>query len=330
MTAIGVKENWSDLVGVGANAIADTMRPLDAYVQWPLATIAGVTGGMAPGTVWFIAGRSQGGKTVVTRHCVASWMQAMPVGVFSLETTREAYVTEMAAVNVGVFPGDVVGGKIPPNDPRMVQVRAEIERLTIPRDMAERLVLSPLDELEENAFTAEVERMVEDVGVRLILVDHIDHGAAGSRVPEWQQSAAMAQAGLRLAKQYGIVVVFTTQLNGSIYAASHSDRLAKYGPPQEQHIRNGQVKRQVATGMLGLFRPLRNPRPYETADEYRVAIRAARAGETDPASVLDPACMGIVAMKLRNAGHLEGTRVYVRFENGALSDYALEADRYAR
>ena len=73
---------------------------------------------------------------------------------------------------------------------------------------------------------------------------------------------------------------------------------------------------QVATGMVGLYRPLRTPHEDETQDEYGAILKAVRAGTVDVPEVLMPNTMGVVYMKSRNYGEREGMRCFLGVEQG--------------
>jgi replicative DNA helicase len=327
-----VNDVWarSRLAELGGSALADLATPNEAFIRWPFDTVDYVTGPMAPGDVWFVAGLSGGGKTTFVRRAVELWLATgRRVAVFPLETTPEKYLTEMAAVALGLPPGEVVSGRMDRESEDMKRVRDEVRRVTLDPDVGSRFIVAHLDRMVVDAFEAEVERALGEIGAELVIVDHIDHLASSEHgTGDWSDSVKVAHAGLDIAKRYSVVVVFTTQLNGTIYQSQ--DRLAKYMPPQEQHIRNGQTKRQVATGMLGLYRPKRSIGPLETQEEFKALMKAARAGEADPELVLDQDAMGVVAMKLRNYGNREGRKMCLRFAGGRIADYALEQDRYRR
>ena len=79
--------------------------------------------------------------------------------------------------------------------------------------------------------------------------------------------------------------------------------------------------------MIGLFRPIRKPRPDEAQDEYLAALRAARSGTGQITDALEPNTMGVVAMKLRNYGAREGAKSYLHIECGRVTAMD-EKDRF--
>jgi hypothetical protein len=89
----------------------------------------------------------------------------------------------------------------------------------------------------------------------------------------------------------------------------------------------GGKKREVATGMIGLYRPLRMQLPNESVEEFGAALKAARSGRAEPHTVLEPHVVGVSAMKLRNYGQHEGKRVTLGFQAGRVVDLP-ERDKY--
>jgi hypothetical protein len=153
----------------------------------------------------------------------------------------------------------------------------------------------------------------EGVGADVVIVDHIDHIEGDDAASLYAASKQVNHAALTMAQDNGLLLVMTSQLNMEI---AKQDRLAKYAAPMVHHVQFPSVKLQVATGMIGLFRPLRGLQTNETPDEYAAAIKKARAGTEDSPNMLEPNTMGVVMMKLRNYGQNEGRRVNLAVEHG--------------
>ena len=179
----------------------------------------------------------------------------------------------------------------------------------------------------------ELVQAIEDAatwGADDVVVDHIDHIQAKDGSNLYTESVQVNKLALKLAQEHGIRLVLSSQLNLTIAKASGGDKLAKYAPPQVEHVYMGGHKIHVATGMLGLFRPLRDRQPGEAVrfdgskrvDPYLEAIKAARAGTVEPWTVLKPNTMGVVTMKLRNQGkdRHEGQRCELGVEHGRVVD----------
>jgi hypothetical protein len=161
-------------------------------------------------------------------------------------------------------------------------------------------------------------------GADVVIVDHIDHIEAGNGSNAYAEAKAVNDAALRMAQDNELLLVFTSQLNQS---ASKGDYLEKYLPPKPEHVAFGTLKIRNATGVVGLFRPLRKQRPDETLDEYVKLLRAARGGSGNVTDMLEPNAMGAVAMKLRNYGAREGMKTYLTVERGRVFGMA-EKDKY--
>ena len=97
--------------------------------------------------------------------------------------------------------------------------------------------------------------------------------------------------------------------------------------PMPQDVFMGGHKRQVATGMLGLHRRLRERHEDETEKEYHAALKRSRDGDLPALEALAPNVMAVSAMKLRNFGAREGNRTFLGVEHGIVSSIP-EKDRH--
>jgi len=119
------------------------------------------------------------------------------------------------------------------------------------------------------------------------------------------------QAILTIAQEYGFLMMPATQLNNE---AAKVNRIALHLPPQPQHVKMGGHKREIATWMLGLYRPLK------VAGVEAKDLKAVNAGLKPARDILEPNTMGIVIMKHRFYGNREGSRIYLRVESGIVRD----------
>jgi replicative DNA helicase len=313
------------------HAALDTLSlPAAAFVRWPYAAVDDLTGPLAPGNVWYVPGASGGGKTTFITGAIDAWITAgTRVAVLPLELQAQDWRTHLAAVRAGVDPGDVRSGALRMREEggdadaaRLLDlVRAKLRAM--PMDPTDRwsLYVSP-----ERAVTAKrlerVFREASEHGYQVVVIDHIDHvggeeghGGSGSL----EESKQVNQALLELAQKYGLVAVAMSQLNASRLKGA-KDRLAKYAVPQTSDMYMHTFKEHVATGVLGLFRPIR-----PDADPDLVA--KARHGDVEPQQVLEPGCMGLVGMKLRNYGSREGQRRYLALDYGRPRDRTADEAR---
>jgi hypothetical protein len=99
------------------------------------------------------------------------------------------------------------------------------------------------------------------------------------------------------------------------------DHLARYQPPRESFVQMGGHKRQIASGMIGLYRPLRTRQPHEDPKAWAQRLTDAKLGHIEPHELLQRNTMGVVQMKSRHYGD-EWHRVMLRVEQGAVIDPA--------
>jgi hypothetical protein len=169
-------------------------------------------------------------------------------------------------------------------------------------------------------------RNAKAFGADVVVIDHIDHVDANAQKSDFASSKLVNHALLRMAQDNDLLIVATSQLNNGTVAGGQ-DHLARYQPPREHHVFMGGIKRQVATGMIGLFRPIRERLADETDAEFTELVKRARAGTVEPSRVLEPYAMGVNAMKLRNYGAREGQRTTLAFLQGRVADMP-ERDRW--
>jgi len=317
-------------VVIASDQVVEAMNALDrhpsTFVRWPFSELDALTGPMAPGNVWFACAASGGGKTTFISSVIDRWRVAGKRSyVMPLETRPNEFRTYLACMAAGVHPGDALSGQLAslPNYRALRdQLRSElmaqtkspyVEQVMVSAQRAINLAGLEHGLKEAKAFQADI-----------VIVDHIDHIAGGNGANLYAEAKAVNDGALRMAQDNGLLLLFTSQLN---MAASKGDYLAKYMPPRTEHVAFGTLKQRNATGMIGLFRPLRKSLPGESEDEYVKALRSARSGMGTVTDVLEPNTMGVVAMKLRNYGAREGQKAYLGVEHGKA--LALdEKDRY--
>lgn len=313
----------SDQIIAAMNAL--DRRP-ETFTRWPYPDLDTLTGPMAPGNVWFVCAPSGGGKTTFVASTIDNWRrQGKRVYVMPLETRAYEFRTYLACMACDVHPGDVLSGQITehPNYRAIREaLRAEFFAQAKPPYVQQVMVSGQrainLEGLERGLMEAKA------FGADVVVVDHIDHLAGGDGSNLYAESKAVNDGAMRMAQDNDLLLVFTSQLN---MGSSKGDYLAKYAPPKDEHVAFGALKRNVCTGMIGLFRPLRRMAPSETEKEYSEAIARARKGLGQVTDVLAPNTMGIVAMKLRNYGSREGHKTSLWVERGRVSPMR-EADRY--
>lgn len=309
-------------------AVSDLERHPATYLRWPWSALDYMTGGMAPGEVFYVCAFSGVGKTTFVSSATNKWLdEGRKVYVLPLETKPKRFRTYLACQRLGIKPGDATSGALRErNDPQLPALVAEI-RSHIDKPMRDRLRVKGVPEITLGLFE-EACGDAADFGANVVIVDHIDHIAAGDGSNLYAESLRVNRRAAQIAQEYGLVLVLTSQLNTE--AVKGQDYLAKFSAPREQHVKYGGHKREVAQGMLGLFRPLRSPLAGETPDDYKAAIRRARNGEAEPHTALMPNTMGVVYMKDRNYGS-DGRKALLSVVNGRVEDKGEYRDdmRYA-
>ena len=315
---------------LASNQVIGALLHLDRHpntlVRWPFPDLDALTGPMGEGEVWFVSAFSGGGKTTFIASAIDAWrQQGKRVFVMPLELQPNRFRTMLACMETGIFPGDALSGALRA-DPTRAHER-ETLKAALMAQISTAYTTSVMVSEQRAINVAGLQRgMMEAKAFKadIVIVDHIDHIEGDSGGSLYQASKEVNHAALKMAQDNGLLCVFTSQLNMEI---AKVDRLSKYAAPQVQHNQFPSVKLQVATGMIGLFRPLRAPHQDEDPKAYKAAIADARSGLTDASEALERGVMGVVAMKLRNYGQREGVRIKLAVERGRVLHLA-EKDRY--
>lgn len=313
-----------------AGQIGDAVRHLDRHpdtlVRWPFPDLDEMTGPMGRGEVWFVPGFSGGGKTTFIVSAIEAWrQQGKRVYVMPLELQPHRFRTMLACMTTGTHPGDALSGQLradPLRTPEREALKAALFAQTKP-GFLEHVMVSAQRAINVRGLEAGLKE-AKAFDADVVVVDHIDHIEGDAHSSLYAASKQVNHAALTMAQDNDLLLVFTSQLNMEI---AKGDRLAKYAAPMVQNVQFPSVKLQVATGMIGLFRPLRALGKDELDEEYTKALKAARAGTTDAPDMLEPNTMGVVAMKLRNYGQHEGRKIRLTVERGCVKPIP-EKDRY--
>lgn len=299
------------------DAMQDLERPAGAYVRWPWPELDAVTGPLgAGGCVWFVCAFSAIGKTTFVTSLIEQWRTSRRVYVMPLETRPRTFRSHLACVQCGIYPGGVLSGhdKSLPDWPEKKELLRDALQRQYQKPFVDQVMISEQRAINVAGLEKGL-REAKSFGADVVIVDHIDHIGGGEHGANlYAESKAVNHAALAMAQDNDLTLLFTSQLNLEI--AKSQDHLAKYGPPRDQHVLMGNIKRTVATGMIGLFRKPRERRQSETDDEYVAALKDARSGKLPAPEILDPTVMGVNAMKLRHYGSREGSRVFLGFEHG--------------
>lgn len=301
------------------DALQLLQRPASAYLHLPFTGLDSLVGGMAPGDVWFLAAFSGNGKTALLMSTVRRLLeQGGTVYYMGLESRPHILRTHLACLRLGYDVGAVLSGAAK-SWSEWESIRAElVADLHQQRALktGSRLLVDSQATISEQGVAPALAQAHHNKA-DLVIIDHIDHLELGTGSAH-EQSRRVAQVILRYAHDYELRLLIATQLNNE---AARGDRLAIYQPPQPHHVYMGAHKRMIATGMLGLFRPLRSNLTKEESN-------AVRMGTAEPSTILEPGTMGVVCMKHRYQGAREGARSLLAIERGQVSDLS-EKDRYS-
>ena len=314
-----------------SNQIVGAIQHIDRHpatlVRWPYPELDTLTGPMGGGEVWFTAAFSGGGKTTFVVSTIEAWrMAGKKIYVMPLELQPSRFRTYLACMQLGIRPGDALSGQLRADRTRDAE-REALKQAVLEQSHAgfsDRVRISPQQTINVKGLEAGMKE-AKAFGADIVIVDHIDHIEEGDGSNLYQESVKVNNAALRLAQNNDMLLWFTSQLNMEIVKGR--DHLAKFGPPMQHHLMFPTAKIKNATGIIGLFRPIRKRRPGESDEDYKRDLTAARAGQADAADALEPNIMGVTAMKLRNFGQHDGRKILLGVEKGRVIPLA-EKDKY--
>jgi hypothetical protein len=326
-----------DQNSVVADQVGDTLAGLnrctDDFLRLPYPALDAVVGGLAESDIWFMAAFSGRGKTTLLTSIVDEYVAAgRNVYLMGLESQPNEIRTHLACreltrrwyASAGqdgarVDGGDVLSGAIQdqPEWPALRKMLVAAVQSQAERPMRERLTVDGARFVSAEGLRLACRRAAH-LDADVMVIDHIDHiGGETGGSASFEESVRACNAALAAAHEYGIRMLVATQLNNQ---GVRSDPLAGFRPPQPHHVYLGPQKRMVATGMLGLYRPLKQG---ITPDE----LKAAKEDRADFSTILEPNTMGVVCMKNRKQGRHEGKRIALGVEHGRVYEIA-ERDKY--
>lgn len=291
-------------------------RPLEEYVHLPFPSVSAIVGAIPPGDVGFISAFSGLGKTTFITSAVKGFLaQGKRVYCLPLESESMRFRTHLACKALGLHAGMVLTGEYKrTNAEAWPAIRKElIAELDRQRsgDMAERLYVSPTRRMDVKALTKAAEHAAK-LKADVFIIDHIDH-IMGSGANPHAESVRIVDRVLDLSQDLELASFCTSQVN---HEGVRHDPLGQYMLPQPHHVYMGGKKRQIAAWMIGLGRALK----LDGVD--RDALAAVRARRLEAWRVLEPNCMVVGAMKLRNFGERDGQKAYLRVTDGCVTEDA--------
>lgn len=322
---------WKDRCAIANDQTGEAEQSLmitpSSVLRFPCPNLDALTGPVGVGgDLWFLVAVSGSGKTTMVTWAIEQWrLLGKKVFAMPLETSAKRFRTNLACMALAnhpdpeyrliVDPGDVNSGEwltFPDHDiirKRLVeQYRAQSDEPYMNQVMVANDGAINVRNMER-AF-----RRAYDFGADVIVVDHIDHISGGRSGNAAAESKEVCHGALHMAKENNLRVLFTSQINFDLIR--NPNRLAKYGPPQIQHLKYPTTKVEVATGIISLSRALVKAGAYESQKEYRARIKAAMDGEVPAHTVLDPTVTQVNATKLRNRGRNDGKAILMGYDRG--------------
>lgn len=292
---------------VTLDAIALLDRTDSDFLRMPWGALDEVVSGIADGDIWFLGGFSGDGKTTALTSAVDRWFEAgKRIYYLGLESRPKILKTHWACKRVGLDAGAVLSGdclKWLDWPQRKAELAGMIRSLDEPQTAAQ-VHFSPTA-FVDGPVLARAMKDAKEFGADVFILDHIDHIEGDTGNP-YEVSRQVCVTLLREAQASGMRCLVATQFNND---AIKGNRAGRYLPPQPGHVFMGGHKRQIASGMLGLYRPLRQG--LDPKD-----MKAFQAGILEPSDVCEPNTMGVVVMKHRLYGNREGRRVFLGVNHG--------------
>ncbi len=282
-------------------------RTAEDFMSMPWGGLDEIVGGMAQGDIWFIGGFSGDGKTTALTSAVDCWYErGKRIYYLGLESKPNILKTHWACKRLGIDAGEVLTGRAlqwPDWKIRKSELVAMIRAFDEGQTAAQ-VHFSPVSFLDDEALRVALKN-AQDFGADILILDHIDH-VEGDKGSPYEISRRVCQTLLRNSQASGVRCLVATQFNND---AVKGNRAGRYLPPQPGHVFMGGHKRMIASGMLGLYRPLKRGLDPETMKQFQ-------AGTLEPQDVCEPNTMGVVCMKHRLLGKYEGRRVYLGVDRG--------------
>jgi hypothetical protein len=294
----------------------DIRRGSSAYLRLPWGSLSSLLGKIPNGDIWYAGGFSGDGKTTfLTSLALDLIADGYRIYYVPTESPPKVIRTHFACKVLGLDAGDVLTGEYegqPDAEKIYASIDAEVDRLVAPDSEGRRKLwiagdgfLNPLSLLAHAASAKEL-------GADIFIVDHIDH-VEGTGKTLFEASVMANKTLLKITADYGLRVLAATQFN---LEAVRGKRVMRYMAPQPGYVYMGNHKRQIASGMIGLYRPLK----MRGLDPEMLKAFNAGSASVQLKDILEPNTMAISVMKHRLYGQREGQRAFLHVKYGRVLD----------
>jgi len=294
-------------------------------VQFPYPSLHAMAGRQTAGRLVFVMANTGQGKTTFLLDTMDRWAETgVKIDYLGTEQEPDELITKWACLRVDVPPGVAIGkewDEYPQGQTWRARVYNEIDALE--ERFGEQVKFSPdkfitLPKIELAARHAQAR------GAHVLIVDHVDRIDTDPKDTEYMALKRLIRRLKELARDHKLVLLVASQMNRE---ARKADRLGAYRAPQLHQMQGGGTKEQEADVVLGLWRPLRQQLPDETAEDYKKIMSAAKAGHIPASDVTEPNTMAVVLLKHRTHGERDGNRCKLSVHHGRIAEIP-ERDRY--
>jgi KaiC/GvpD/RAD55 family RecA-like ATPase len=279
------------------------------FLHWPWKSLDDAIGGMAPGTLHYVVCPSKGGKTTLCRSAVAEWCKGGKKILYGgFEMKAETLRTMFAADDCGMDPGDVLTGAWHGFD-HYEALRARMKDAYSQQRREDHwyrnLRFTGFERVGQNEVRSMME-IAREWGADAVIIDHADHvEATGSLYEASVKTNALL---LELTKSTGTRTIVTSQTNG---AGKGQDSWRDHKPVREEVVKFGSHKKEIATTMMGFYRPLRPGMRKEEREQVEF-------GERPMSDFLLTGANAFNIIGHRAYGSRNGMRGYVGWERGRI------------
>lgn len=231
----------------------------EAFVRWPWHSMDSIMGGMAPGTLHFVVCPSKGGKTTLCRSATREWIQqGRKVFYGGFELRAETLRTMFAADDCNIDAGDVLTGAWtawPDRAEHRARMKEAYHSQLDADSPYQRVRFAEFSHVDRKAIQTMMEQ-AHEWGADVVIIDHVDAISGGDEKSRgiYEISLATIQLLDRLAKQYNLVVVATSQTNNE---GRTRDLWRDHRPVRPETVKMGAHKMEWATTMMGFYRPVK-------------------------------------------------------------------------